>query len=304
LRATSSSGQFLEFCRRFLVHVKGPKTGQPLELAPWQIKRVVRPLFDTVLPDKRRQYRVCYLTCPRKQGKSTLGAAIALYLLYADGEGGAEIISAASSADQAAIIFDTASSMVQRSPALRDMTMIYRRELRVPSLGASYRVISAEAGTAHGLNLHGAVIDELHVWPERELYDALMTSTGGRSQPLVFIATTAGDNEHSICAEVHRHAEQVRDGVVEDPQLLPVIYAAPDDADWTDENVWRACNPALGDFRSWEEMRAFARQAKDVPGQESPFRRLYLNQWGTAAAVRWPPCPRGMPTVRRSRASA
>jgi phage terminase large subunit-like protein len=286
LRARSPSGRFLEFCRRFLVHTKGPATGRPFIPARWQVDRIIRPLFDT-RQDGRRQYRVAYLTCPRKQGKSTLGAAIALYLLYADDEGGAEIVSAASSADQAAIIYDTARSMVERSEALRDMTMVYRRELRVPALGASYRVISAEAGTAHGLNLHGAIIDELHVWPERDLYDALVTSTGARTQPLIFIATTAGDREHSICAEVHRHAEQVRDGLVEDPQLLPVIYAAPEEADWQDEAVWRACNPALGTFRSLEEMQAAARQARDVPGREASFRRLYLNQWGTAAAARW-----------------
>lgn len=288
LRARRPSRRFLEFCRRFLVHVKGALTGQPFVPARWQIERIIRPLFDT-LADGRRRYRVVYLTCPRKQGKSTLGAAIALFLLYCDREGGAEIISAASSADQAAIIYDTAKSMVERSPDLAAMTMVYRRELRVPSLGASYRVISAEAGTAHGLNLHAAIIDELHVWPERDLYDALTTATGARAQPLLFIATTAGDDEHSICAEVHRHAEQVRDGLVEDPQLLPVIFAALEDADWQDEAVWRACNPALGDFRSLEEMRAAARQAKDVPGREASFRRLYLNQWGTAAASRWLP---------------
>jgi phage terminase large subunit-like protein len=290
LHAKTPSGRFLEFCSRFLVHVKGPLTGQPVVFARWQIDRVIRPLFDTRLPDGRRQYRVCYLTCPRKQGKSTIGAAIALYLLYADGEGGAEIISAASSADQAAIIFDTARSMVERSPALREMTMIYRRELRLPSLGASYRVISAEAGTAHGLNLSGCVIDELHVWPDRALYDALTTSTGGRAQPVTFIATTAGDREHSIGAEVHRHAEQVRDGIVADPQLLPVIFAAPDDADWQDEAVWHACNPAIASgFRDLDEMRSAARHAQDVPGREASFRRLYLNQWGTAAAERWLP---------------
>src|SRR4029453_8313635 len=187
-KARTPAGRFLEFCRTYLVHVKGPATGTPLLLAPWQIKTIVEPLFNTLDGDKHRQYRTCYLTCPRKQGKSTIGAALALYLTYADGEGGAEIVSAAGSADQAAIIFDTAAAMVARSPALRAMTMSYRRELRVPSLGASYRVISAEAGTAHGLNLHGAIIDELHVWPNRDLYDALVTATGARAQPLVYIA--------------------------------------------------------------------------------------------------------------------
>lgn len=286
-KARTPAGRFLEFCATHLVHVKGPATGTPLILAPWQVNEIVRPLFNTLLPDKRRQYRTCYLTCPRKQGKSTLGAALALYLTYADGEGGAEIISAAGSADQAAIIFDTAAAMVARSPALSAMTMSYRRELRVPSLGASYRVISAEAGTAHGLNLHGAIIDELHVWPNRDLYDALTTATGARAQPLVFIATTAGDEEHSICAEVHRRAEAVRDGLAPDPTLLPVIYAAPKDADWQDEAVWRACNPALGKFRSLEEMRSAAQQATEVPGREAPFRRFYLNQWGVNQAERW-----------------
>lgn len=286
-KSRSPSGRFLEFCREHLVHVKGPDTGKPLVLAPWQIQQIVKPLFDTRLPDNRRQYRTCYLTCPRKQGKSTLGAALALYLTYADGEGGAEIISAAGSADQAAIIFDTAAAMVARSPALSAMTMSYRRELRVPSLGASYRVISAEAGTAQGLNLHAAIIDELHVWPNRDLYDALVMATGARTQPLVFIATTAGDDEHGICAEVHRRAEAVRDGLAPDPTLLPVIYAAPKEADWQNEAVWRACNPALGKFRSLEEMRSAARQALEVPGREAPFRRFYLNQWGVNQATRW-----------------
>jgi len=287
IRGKTPAQRFVNFCRDYLVHVKGPATGTPLLLAPWQVKQIVRPLFDTQLKDKRRQFRTCYLSCPRKQGKSTLGAALALYLTYADGEGGADIISAAGSADQAAIIFDTAAAMVARSPALSAMTMSYRRELRVPSLGASYRVISAEAGTAHGLNLHAAIIDELHVWPDRELYDALVTATGGRSQPLIFIATTAGDSEHSICAEVHRHAEAVRDGVIPDPTLLPVIYAAEKEADWQDENVWRACNPALGRFRSLEEMRSAARQATEVPGREAAFRRFYLNQWGVSLADKW-----------------
>jgi phage terminase large subunit-like protein len=231
------------------------------------------------------------MTCPRKQGKSTLGAALALYMLYADGEGGAEIFSAAGSADQAAIIFDIAAKMVAQSPALRDMTMVYRRELVVPSLGARYKVISAEAGTAHGLDLSACIIDELHVWPDDKLYVALTTASGARKQPLTFIATTAGSDEHSICAEVHRRAEQVRDGIVEDPTLLPVIFAAPEDADWQDEAVWRACNPALGKFRELDEMRAAARLAREVPGREASFRQLYLNQWGAAAAARWLPLP-------------
>jgi phage terminase large subunit-like protein len=289
LRAKTPSGRMVEFCRRFLTHMKGSKAGSPLVLAPWQVKGIIRPLFDTRLPDGRRQYRVCYVTMPRKQGKSTLGAAIALYLLYADGELGAEIVSAAADTDQARIVFDIAKSMVEASPVLRDLTQVYQRELVVPSTGGRYRVISAEAGTKHGMNLSGAVCDELHVWTSRDLYDVLATSTGAREQPLLVILTTAGDTEHGICAEVHRHAERVRDGVVTDETLLPIIFAAPEDADPWDEAVWRACNPALGTFRSLEEMRAAARHAKEVPGREASFRRLYLNQWFTGAETRWLP---------------
>jgi phage terminase large subunit-like protein len=292
LRSKTPSARVVEFCRRFLTHVKGSRAGTPLMLARWQVDGIIRPLFDTRLPDGRRQYRTCYVTMPRKQGKSTLGAAAALYLLYADGERGGEIVSAAADTDQAAIVFDVAASMVQASPALRDLTQIYRRELVVPSTGSRYRVISAEAGTKHGMNLSAAVCDELHVWTSRELYDVLTTSTGAREQPLLVILTTAGDDEHGICAEVHRHAERVRDGIIADPTLLPIIYAAPEDADPWDEDVWRACNPALGTFRSLDEMSAAARHAKEVPGREASFRRFYLNQWGTASEARWLPMDR------------
>jgi len=291
MRAQTPSSRVVSFCRRFLTHVKGPHAGRPFVLARWQVNGIVRPLFDTLLPDGRRQYRECYVTMPRKNGKSTLGAALALYLLYADGEPGAEIVSAAADTDQARIVFDVARSMVEASGPLKDMTQVYQRELVVPATGSRYRVISAEAGTKHGMNLSGAIVDELHVWDARELYDVLSTSFGARSQPLMAVLTTAGDDEHGICAEVHRRAELVRDGVIENSILLPVIYAAPEEADWQDEAVWRACNPALGSFRFLEEMREKAREAKEIQARESSFRRLYLNQWGAEAAIRWIPLP-------------
>lgn len=259
-----------------------------MALEPWQVEEIIRPLFDTVQADGRRQYRTCYVTVPRKNGKSTLAAGLALYLLYYDGEPGADIISAAADREQAAVVFNIAREMVEKSPSLRAVTVVYRRELYVPSSDSRYKVISSEAYSKHGLNLHAAIIDELHAHSNRELFDVLTTSMGARRQPLTFIITTAGTDEHSIAAEVHRYAEKVRDGVVTDPTYLPIIYAARDDADVWDEAVWRACNPALtSGFRSLEEMQTAARQAKEVPGREQAFRQLYLNQWGTAAAARW-----------------
>ena len=109
---------------------------------------------------------------------------------------------------------------------------------------------------------------------------------GARRQPLMLAITTAGYDRQSVCYEVHDYALKVRDNIIEDPTFLPLIYAAPDDADWQDEDVWHAANPALGDFRKIDEMRAFAARAREVPAQENVFRRLYLCQW-TEQAERW-----------------
>jgi len=288
LTAPTLAGRVLEFFRTHLRHIKGEQAGQPMDLDPWQIHQVIEPAFNTLDADGNRQYRTIYLTVPRKNGKSTLGAGLALYLLYYDGEPGADIISAAADREQAAVVLNVAREMVEQSPSLSAVTAIYRRELYVPATASSYRVVSSEAYSKHGLNLHGAIIDELHAHPDRRLYDVLTTSSGSRRQPFVFIITTAGSDEHSIAAEVHRYAEKVRDGIVPDPSFLPVIYAAPPDADVWDEEVWQACNPALtSGFRSLNEMRTAARQAKEIPGREQAFRQLYLNQWGTTAASRW-----------------
>lgn len=288
LLAPTPAGRVLEFLQKHLRHVKGRQAGRPMILEPWQISQIVNPLFNTLGPDALRQYRTCYVTVPRKNGKSTLAAALALYLLYADAEPGADIISAAADREQAAVVFDIAREMVEKSPTLRAMTVIYRRELYIPSTDSHYKVISSEAYSKHGMNLHAAVIDELHAHEDRRLFDVLTSSTGARDQPLVFIITTASSDEHSIAAEVHRYAEKVRDGVIEDPSYLPIIYGAAEDADPWDEAVWLGTNPAIeSGFRSMTEMRTAALQAKEVPGREQAFRQLYLNQWGTAAAPRW-----------------
>src|SRR5688500_14866899 len=256
LTAATPAGRVLEFLEKHLRHVKGRMAGRPMILEPWQIEQIVTPLFNTLTPEGLRQYRTCYVTVPRKNGKSTIAAALALYLLYADAEPGADIISAAADREQAAVVFDIAREMVEKSRALNAITVIYRRELYVPSTNSRYKVISSEAYSKHGMNLHAAVIDELHAHEDRRLYDVLTTSTGAREQPLTFIITTASSDEHSIATEVHRYAEKVRDGIIPDPTFLPIIYGAPEDADPWDEAVWRASNPAIeSGFRSLEELR-------------------------------------------------
>jgi phage terminase large subunit-like protein len=262
-----------------LTHTKGKFAREPFNLRPWQ-ETIVRSLF-AVKKDGLRQHRTCLLMLPRKNGKSELAAAIALYGLLADGEIGAEVYSAAADRDQAALVFNVAAQMIRNDPELYGQCEIVDSMKRVvhKRSGSVYRAISADAHTKHGFNASMVIYDELHAAPNRNLWDVLTTSTGARAQPLTLAISTAGYDRLSILWELYDHARKVRDGVVKDETFLPILYEAPIDADWTDERVWKAANPALDDFRSLEEMQIAAGRAKQIPAQENVFRRLYLNQW-------------------------
>ncbi|NPV80178.1 MAG: terminase large subunit [Firmicutes bacterium] len=270
-----------------LKHTKGKWAGRPFDLRPWQ-EKVIRDVFGTLRPDGTRRYRTTYIEIPRKNGKTSLAAAIALYMLVADGEKGAEIYSAACDRDQAALTFDIAREMVLQAPALKKILKVVDSQKRIvyPAMGSFYRVIAADADSSHGFNAHAIIADELHAWPNRRLWDVLTTSTGARTQPLIFTITTAGYDRNSICYEQHDYAKKILDGVIEDPSFYAVIYAADEGDDWESEETWRKANPALGDFRSLEEMRELYRRAKEQPGLQNTFRRLYLNQW-TSQETRW-----------------
>ena len=277
--------QFIENLR----HTTGEWAGERFKLMPWE-EKIVRKLFGTLNPDGTRQYRTCYIELPRKNGKSTLAAAIGLYLLFADEEPGAQIYSAANDRNQAALVFNVAAAMVRQSSALMKRAKVIDSQKRIVyhSQNSFYSAISAEAYSKFGYNSHGVIYDELHAAPDRELWDVLTTSFGARRQPLLLCITTAGYDRNSICWEQHDYACKVRDGIITDPTFLPIIYAAPDDADWTDEKVWFDCNPALGVFRSLEEIRTLCAKAQETPALEMTFRRLYLNQW-TTSVERWMP---------------
>jgi phage terminase large subunit-like protein len=269
-----------------LTHTKGKFAGQGFNLRGWQ-EDIVRRMF-TVRADGLRQYRTCLLMLPRKNGKSELAAAVALYGLLADGEAGAEVYSAAADKDQAALVFNVAAQMVRNDPELHAMCEIVDSQKRIVyrKTGSFYRAISAEAYSKHGFNASMVIYDELHAAPNRELYDVLNTSMGARSQPLLFAISTAGFDRNSILWELYAHAKRVAENSELDPSFLPMLFEAPQDADWADEHVWAAANPALGDFRSLDEMRIAAKRAKEIPAQQNTFRRLYLNQW-TEQEERW-----------------
>ena len=269
-----------------LTHTKGPFARQTFNLRPWQL-RILKRLFKK-RPDGLRQYRTCLLMLPRKNGKTELAAALALYGLLADGETGAEVYSAAADRDQAGLVFGVAAQMLRNDPALDAECYIVESQKRIVhrSSGSFYRAISAEAYSKHGFNASIVIYDELHAVPDRRLYDVLSTSMAGRDQPLFLVISTAGFDRHSILWELYAHAKKVEENPSIDPTFLPILYEAPETADWTSQRVWRKANPALGDFRSLEEMQIMCARAKEIPAQENTFRRLYLNQW-TEQASRW-----------------
>ena len=279
----------VEFIQK-LKHTKGEYAGHNFILQDWQRDKIIRPLFGTVNPDGTRQYRTCYVELPRKNGKTTIASAIALYLLYADSEAGCEIYSAANDRQQAALVFNEAAAMVRQEHNLFNISKIIDSQKRIVyhRFNSFYCAISAEAYTKWGINAHGIIYDELHAAPDRDLWDTLTTSTGSRRQPLTLVITTAGFDRNSICWEQHNYALKVQNGIIQDPTFLPVIFSAPEDADWKDEKVWKSSNPALGTFRNIDEMRTLCKKAQETAALEMTFRRLYLNQW-VNSVERWLP---------------
>jgi phage terminase large subunit-like protein len=266
----------VRFFEENLTHSKGEMGGKPFLLEPWQ-RDYVAKLFGTMNGDVRK-FRTSLLAIPRKNGKSTLCAGIALKLMF-DGEPGAEIYSCAADRDQARLVFEMAKVCVENSPKLRSRLRVFRNSIVREDTHTTYKALSAEAFTKHGLNAHGIIFDELHAQPDRELWDVMTTSTGARRQPLCVAITTAGYDRKSICWEIWRYALAVRDGAIKDETFLPAIYAADPADDWTTEATWRKANPNLGVSVKLDDLRVRCKRAQDMPSEENTFKRLHLNMW-------------------------
>ena len=220
---------------------------------------------------------------------SELAAAVALYLLCGDNEWAAEVYGCASDRQQASIVFDVAVDMVDQCPALKKRikpVMSVKRLVYQPT-NSYYQVLSAEAYTKHGLNVHGVIFDELHSQPNRELFDVMTKGSGdARTQPLFFLITTAGTDRNSVCFEQHMKAKDILEGRKIDNTFYPVIYGIEDDDDWTDEKNWYKANPSLGHTIDIEKVRNAFNSAKENPAEENVFRQLRLNQW-VKQSTRW-----------------
>ena len=273
-----------------LCHTKGTWAGKPFELIDWQ-EQIIRDLFGTLKPNGYRQFNTAYIEIPKKQGKSELAAAVALLLTCGDGEERAEVYGCAADRQQAAIVFDVAADMVRMCPALSKRVKILasqKRLIYIPT-NSFYQVLSAEAYSKHGFNIHGVVFDELHTQPNRKLFDVMTKGSGdARMQPLYFLITTAGTDTHSICYETHQKAKDIIEGRKIDPTFYPVIYGADESDDWTDPKVWKKANPSLDITVGIDKVKAACESAKQNPGEENAFRQFRLNQW-VKQAVRWMP---------------
>ena len=288
-----AAAHVIDFFRVFLRHWKGEWAGEPVILEPWQ-EFIVGNLFgwmveaDDTSASERRRFRVGYVEVPRKNGKTLLVAGIGDYLLVADGEPGAEIYTAATKRDQARIAHRDAVMMVKRSPALRKVVTVQRDKLVVDETGSVFLPLGRDADTMDGLNVHGAIVDELHAHKTRDVWDVLETATGARRQPMMLGITTAGYSRQSLCWELHEYTEKVLTGVVQDDSWFGIIYGIDegDEENWEDERLWYVANPNLGVSKRIDDMRRLAMKAKEQPAALNAFLRLHLNVW-TQSETRW-----------------
>lgn len=281
----------IEFAERFCKQSQGV-IGAPLVLELFQ-KAFIQVLFGFLEKGTgHRRYRETMFLVGRKNGKSTLLAAIALYLLIADHEGAAEIYSVATKRDQAKKIFTEAHNMVKQSPELRAVLRKRRNDLFFPATASVFEALASDSNTLDGLNSHGVIIDELHAIRDRNLYEVMKQSTSSRRQPLVVMITTAGTVRESIFDELYEFACKIADGEERDDTFLPILYELDGREEWTDPAKWEKANPGLGTIKQYKTLASFVERAKikpeDLPGvlcKDFNIREVSANVWLSYEAI-------------------
>lgn len=289
------AGHVGAFFSEILVHTKGRWSRTAFHLLDWQMTEIMAPLFADVTWSEEfsryvRRYRLAWIEVARKNGKSELLAGIALYMLVADDEDGAEIYGCAVDRDQARKVYDVAERMVQLSPLLSARLKINKQAKRIYDVqtGSYYEVVAADAGGNLGHNPHGVVFDEVLTQKNGDLWNAMRTGMGAREQALMVAATTAGDDPQSFGKAEHDEMQKVADDPERARHVFVYMRNLAEDADPWDEANWAIPNPALGMFLSMQALRDEAVEAKNDPSKENSFRQYRLNQW-VAQAHRWMP---------------
>jgi len=303
---------------KFVPHVKGALAGQPIELMDWHIFILINifgfiiPLIDentgeVVLrndgsgrPVMVRRFRTAYNEVARKNAKSTLSSGVGLYMTGADGEGGAEVYSAATTREQARIVFEDAKSMIKQArPTLGRLFEFNKLAIFQEQSSSRFGPLSSDANNLDGLNIHCAIVDELHAHKTRDVWDVLETATGARLQSLLFGITTAGFNKEGICYELRDYAIKVLQGAAtgqfEDDTFFGIIFTLDKDDDPFDEKVWQKANPGLGICKRWDDLRRLAKKAREQVSARHNFFTKHMNLWVTAEAawmdmLKWGKC--------------
>lgn len=276
----AASLKVIEFIESYCTHIRGDKAGEPLILADFWKEDILKPAFGIKrLSNRKRRFKTIYLEIGKGNAKSTVGSALALYLLGLDTQKGAEVYSVAGDREQARIIFDTSKHMVLDSAYLKNMFTVYQYAITKKNSASFYKVRSSEAGGAHGLIPSAIIFDEVHVQPNRELWDTMTAGQMKRDDSITFAFTTAGWDKQSICYELHKKALDVVSGKIPDDSFLGVIYAAPENDDISKVKTWKKANPGLGNILSVENLQIEYNKVLASPSYENTFRRLHLNQW-------------------------
>ena len=282
---TEKASRICRFIEK-LPHIKGEwaKAGGRIRLEPWQVF-ILTAVFGWV--NRRtglRRFRIVYIEVPRKNGKSTFSAGVGIYCACADGEEGAEVYSAATTRDQAKIVWNDAHHMVERSPGLKAHFGVTTSAFAISQLSTAsrFQALSAEGNSLDGLNIHCAIVDELHAHRTRKVYDVLETATGARTQPLIWNITTAGSDRSGICYEQRTYLTKILEGTAPDDTYFGIIYSLDDEDDWTDPAVWAKANPNYGVSVFPDDLERLCLKARQMTSAQANFKTKRLSVWVNA----------------------
>lgn len=270
-----------EFSANYIKHTKGKWDGEPFILFKWQLDDIITPLFSWMNKHGYRRYRMAYIEIAKKNGKSALASMIALYMLCYDDEAGGEVYSAATTRKQANIVFRDASTMVKKSPELKKRIQITpsQKHMSHSDSNSFYEAISSDVGASEGMNIHCLVFDEKHALKNREFWDALKYGGLSRTQSLIFVITTAGNDMGSVCYETHNLADKITKDEVIQTKFFSYIRGLDKDDDIEDEANWYKANPSLGQTIDFEDFKSDFTEAMLSATKLNVFKRYRLNMW-------------------------
>ena len=252
----------IQFIETFCKHSKGQWAGKPVILDLWQ-KALIQTIFGFVDDKGFRKYREVFIVVARKNGKSTLLSAIGLYMLFADGEGGAQVCCVASKKDQAKIVFEEAKNMVAQSKLLKKHIRKRKSDLYVDLTFSTFEPLTSDSNTLDGLNMHCGILDEVHAWKDRNVYDVSKQSMGARQQPLLISISTAGFVRENIYDSLYEHSENNLNGLINDERFISFIYELDSRKEWINPKAYIKANPGLGTIKSQEYLDEQVKRAKN-----------------------------------------